>query len=159
MSLKDYPRSMDEAYEKILFHGSQLKGIKEVIGYSSKGMAARLSSAPEPEKWMTDPLRSGWLGDPLVLDSAYQLAILYCFEETGVVSLPSYSASYRQYSHSFPSDGVTAVLQVTELTEHKMTGDFTFLDSDNTVVATISGYEAVMDISLNNAFKPEGIKV
>ncbi len=159
MSLKDYPRSMDEAYEKILFHGSQLKGIKEVIGYSSKGMTARLSSAPDPEKWITDPLRSGWIGDPLVLDSAYQLAILYCFEETGVVSLPSYSASYRQYSQSFPPDGVTAVLEVTELTDHKMTGDFTFLDSDNTVVATISGYEAVMDISLNNAFKPEGIKV
>ncbi|TES89484.1 MAG: SDR family NAD(P)-dependent oxidoreductase, partial [Desulfobacteraceae bacterium] len=153
ISSNSYSRSIHEIYEKILFHGIELRGIQEIIGYSSRGMTARISSAPSPEKWMTDPLRSRWIGDPLVLDSAFQMAILWCFEERNVVSLPSYSASYRQYRDSFPSDGVTAFLEVKEVTDYKMKGDFTFIDSEDVVIARLTGYEAVMDASLSKAFK------
>ena len=127
---KAYSRSVEEVYEKILFHGFELRGIQEIIGYSSQGMAARVSSAPSPREWMTDPLRSKWIGDPLVLDCAFQMAIVWCFEEKGVVSLPSFSASYRQYCDRYPSEGVTAVLEVKQATDHKMIGDFIFLDRD-----------------------------
>jgi hypothetical protein len=150
---KPYTRSMDEVYEKILFHGFDLRGIREISGYSSQGMVARIAAAPSPSKWMKEPLRSRWIGDPLVLDSAFQMAILWCFEETSVVSLPTYSASYRQYRSSFPAEGVTAVLEVDEVTRHKMKGNFTFLDSQGEVVAQVTGYEAVMDASLSKAFK------
>ena len=148
-----YLRSIDEVYEKILFHGKDLRGIDKIISCSPHGMTAQISAAPSPEQWLTDPLRSRWIGDPLVLDSAFQMAIVWCFEEKGVVSLPSYSASYRQYSNNFPSEGVKAVLEVKEVTDHKMRGDFTFLDPDNVVVARLTGYEAVMDDSLFKAFK------
>jgi len=152
---KAYSRSMDEVYEKILFHGIELRGIREIISASSSGMVARVASAPSPEKWMAEPLRSRWIGDPLVLDSAFQMAIIWCFEETGKVSLPSYSASYRQYRHRFPAEGVTAVLEVKNVSDHKLRGDFTFLDADNAVVARLSGYEAIMANSLFKAFKTE----
>jgi len=153
ISPKAYARNIDEVYEKILFHGFELRGIKEIISYSSRGMVARISSAPPPAKWMTEPLRSKWIGDPLVLDSAFQMAIVWCFEEKGIVSLPSYSASYRQYQSNYPSDGVTVVLEVNRATEHKMMGEFTFLDRNEVVVASLTGYEAVMDASLSRAFK------
>jgi NAD(P)-dependent dehydrogenase (short-subunit alcohol dehydrogenase family) len=153
ISSNSYSRSIHEIYENILFHGIELRGIKEIIGYSSRVMAARISSAPSPEKWMTDPLRSRWIGDPLVIDSAFQMSILWCFEERNVVSLPSYSASYRQYRNSFPSDGVAAFLEVKEVTNYKMKGDFTFIDSEDVVVARLTGCEAVMDASLSKAFK------
>ena len=150
-----YSRSIDDIYENILFHGFELRGIRNISSCSSRGMVADICSAPSPEKWVTDPLRSQWIGDPLVLDSAFQMAIIWCFEEMGMVSLPSYSASYRQYRKRFPTDGVTAILEVTEAAEHKMTGDFTFLDAENQVVARLTGYEAIMDASLIRAFKPE----
>jgi len=153
MGINGYSRSIDEIYEKILFHGLELRGIREIIGYSPRSVAARISSAPAPAKWMTDPLRSKWIADPLVLDCACQMAIIWCFEERKTLSLPSYSASYRQYRDAFPTDGVTAVLEVKEVTDHKMTGDFTFLDSEDVVVARLTGYEAVMDASLFKAFK------
>jgi hypothetical protein len=153
MGINGYSRTIDEIYEKILFHGVELRGIREIIGYSPRSVAARISSAPSPAKWMTDPLRSRWIADPLVLDCACQMAIIWCFEERKTLSLPSYSASYRQYRDTFPSDGVTAVLEVKEVTDHKMTGDFTFLDSEDVVVARLTGYEAVMDASLFKAFK------
>ena len=148
-----YSKTIQEIYENILFHGVELQGIQEIIGYSSKSITARISSAPSPVIWMKEPLRSQWIADPLVLDSACQMAILWCFEERGMVSLPSYSASYRQYRDAFPSDGVTAVLEIKEVTNHKIKGDFTFLDADEVVVARMTGYEAVMDASLSKAFK------
>ena len=152
---KEYFRNIDEIYDKILFHGYDLRGIKEIVRYSSHGMIAKISSAPSPEKWMTNPLRSKWIGDPLVLDSAFQMASLWCYDEKGIVSLPSYSANYRQYRNNFPSGGITAVLEVKEVSDHKMKGNFTFLDSKNVVVAQLTGYEAVMDASLFKAFKPQ----
>ena len=102
---------------------------------------------------MKEPLRTKWIGDPLILDSAFQMAIIWCFEEKSAVSLPSYSASYRQYRTVFPADGVTAVLEVKEASSSKMKGDFTFLDSDGVVVAQLTGYEAVMNASLSRAFR------
>ena len=152
---KPYPMSVEEIYDKILFHGIELQGIKEITGYSSNRIVARISAAPLPAKWMVEPLRSRWIGDPLVLDSAFQMAILYSFKKIGLVSLPSYTASYRQYQKAFPLDEVTAVLDVKKMTDHKITCDFTFLDKDNIVVARLTGYEAVMDASLLKAFKPD----
>ena len=153
IGINGYSKTIDEIYENILFHGVELQGIQEIIGYSSQSITARISSAPSPVKWMKEPLRSRWIADPLVLDSACQMAILWCFEERGMVSLPSYSASYRQYRDAFPSDGVTAVLEIKEATDHKIRGDFTFLDTNEVVVARMTGYEAVMDASLSKAFK------
>ena len=153
-SSKGYARSMEEVYDKILFHGLALRGIKEITDCSSWGISAKISSAPAPEAWVKEPLRSTWLSDPLALDCAFQLATLWCYEETGTVSLPSYCRHYRQYCTAFPSNGVMAELHVTEVTDHKMTGDFTLVDAENRVVAELKGYEAIMDASLYRAFKP-----
>jgi hypothetical protein len=60
-------------------------------------MTARLTNAPEPAAWMQDPIRERWTADPMVLDGAFQMAIVWCFEQTGKVCLPSYARSYRQY--------------------------------------------------------------
>jgi acyl transferase domain-containing protein/NAD(P)-dependent dehydrogenase (short-subunit alcohol dehydrogenase family) len=151
---KAYPKSIEEIYEKILFHGSGLRGIKEILNCSDHGMVARVSSAPSPTEWLKEPLRNQWLADPLVLDSAFQMATIWCYDEMGAVSLPSYCATYRQYYIKFPAQGVKAVLEVKQTNNRKMKGDFTFLDEENTVIATLAGYEAVMDPSLFKAFKP-----
>jgi hypothetical protein len=157
-TLKPYTRSVAEAYKNILFHGSNLHGIKEFVGYSPNSMVARTLPAPQPDKWITNPHRSRWLGDPLVLDCAFQVATLWCYEETGKPSLPTYAKSYRQFRPNFPDEDITIVFEVKELTDHKVEGDFTFLDSNDVVIAGITGYEAVMDESLIKAFKPEGVR-
>ena len=151
---KTYNRSMDEVYGDILFHGSALRGIREIVGYSSGGMVARVSPAPLPQNWIKDPLRKKWIADPLALDSAFQMAILWGFEEMKRLSLPSYCKSYRQYYDAFPAEGVTAVLEIRETTKHRIMCDITFLDEKNHVVAALNGYEAVMDDSLLKSFKP-----
>jgi hypothetical protein len=52
---------------------------------------------------------------------------------------------------------VTAVLAVTAHNHRKMIADFTFLDPDRRVVATLTGYEATVDESLMQAFKNNGL--
>ncbi|MCD6184970.1 MAG: SDR family oxidoreductase, partial [Deltaproteobacteria bacterium] len=152
---KPYTKTIDDVYKQVLFHGDKLRGLKKIVSLSSSGIVAEVASAPSPVDWITDPLRSRWIADPLVLDSAFQMATLWCYEEKGVVSLPSYAASYRQYRKNFPSNGVTVILQVKDVTIHKMTGNFIFLDSKEEIIATITGYESVMDASLYKSFKPE----
>jgi len=152
-----YEKSVQEVYETILFHGVALQGLQQIIGLSEQGMAAKIAAAPKPEKWMVNPLRTRWISDPLALDSAFQMACVWCYEYLGAVSLPSYTASYRQFCREFPKDGVTAVLEVTSRSRHKMIGDITFVDADHTVVATLGGYEAIADTSLYKSFKPDKI--
>jgi len=155
LSAKNYVKTREEVYEKILFHGDDLRGISEIVSCASQGMLARISTAPPPERWMKEPFRSRWIADPLVLDCAFQMAIVWCFEEKGFASLPSYYARYRQYRKSFPIEDVTVVLEVAEASTHKMKGNFTFLDADGVVIAQLHGYEAVMDGSLFKTFKPQ----
>jgi hypothetical protein len=156
LSANDYSRSVAEIYEKILFHGVRLHGLRTVRTCSAAGMVADVSGAPSPNQWMDSPLRNSWLFDPLALDSAFQMASLWCYEQRGCVSLPIHVASYRQFRPAFPAEGVTVVLEVREVTDKKMRGDFTFIDANSAVVARLAGYEAVMDPLLNRAFKPSG---
>jgi len=150
-----YKRSPAEVYEKILFHGPDLQGIREIVHLSEHGMVAAIAAAPAPSAWMKAPLRKHWLIDPLVLDAAFQMASIWCYETLGAVSLPSYCAQYRQYRRGFPAQGVSATLEVEEATDRRMRGSFTFLDDEGQVVARLRGYEAVVDPSLYRAFKPE----
>ncbi len=147
-----YPRSLNEVYEHILFHGDALRGIKKIIRLSDKGLTAEVLSAPSPDQWLREPMRSRWIADPLVMDCAFQMAIIWCYEHQRMVSLPSYAASYRQYRDRFPKRGVKAVLDVISATDRKLTADFTFLDDEKQVIACMTGYEAVMDQSLFKAF-------
>jgi acyl transferase domain-containing protein/NAD(P)-dependent dehydrogenase (short-subunit alcohol dehydrogenase family)/acyl carrier protein len=147
--------STDEVYESILFHGPALRGLKEIVRISQEGMTAWIKSAPTPRTWMENPWRSRWIADPLVLDCAFQMAIIWCHEQLGVLSLPNYVAAYRQYCTQFPLDGVAAILEVQKATDRKMTGNFTFLNHNKEVVAQLKGFEALIDRGLHKAF---GIK-
>ena len=155
MGTNGYARSIDSVYNDILFHGIDLQGITSINTLTPEGMVAEISPAPSPVKWMKNPMRNRWIGDPLVLDSAFQMASLWCFEEIGHVSLPVYSAAYRQYRPHFPKESITAVLEITKKSTHKMNGDFTFLDDQNEVVARLTGFESILDESLMKAFKPQ----
>jgi hypothetical protein len=151
-----YPRDLEAVYSDILFHGDQLRAIRAIDDYSDHGMTAKLTSAPKPDAWMQDPIQERWMADPMVLDGAFQMAIVWCHEQTGSVCLPSYARTYRQYRAVFPTSGVTAVMTVTASTMRKMVADFIFLDDQGLVVATLNGYEAIVDPSLVQAFKNNG---
>ncbi len=156
LDLKPFPMSVEKVYESILFHGSDLYAIKSIIGWSEKGIEITAANAPLPEKWIKNHPARNWLFDPMLLDAAFQAAILWTHQNKKQVCLPSFMANFRLYSsfEKFSGD-VTIRFTVNETGKHKIRGYFTFLDSNNTILASITGFEAINHASLKEKFKKD----
>ncbi|MBK8267118.1 MAG: SDR family NAD(P)-dependent oxidoreductase [Planctomycetes bacterium] len=148
-----YERGAHRAYADVLFHGETFQGIERVEGYSADGTVVRVRPSPAASEWMVDPLRSHWLTDPLVVDCAFQAAILWSVEEAGGPCLPSVVRSYRQYRSAFPWEPVSLVLEVVQKERHRCVLDVTVLARDGGVVAKMEGVECTIDANLEKAFR------
>ncbi len=148
-----YARPVADAYQTLLFHGPELRGIDRVVGCGAAGIVALVRTAPLPAEWVKQPLRRRWLADPLALDCAFQVMILWSFERHGAGCLPCFAGRYRQFRRAFPSDGVCVAARVTRDTATRVVADIDFLDGDGRLVARLEGYEAVIDPNLRQAFR------
>ncbi len=147
--------SADEAYDTILFHQGQLRGIKAILGTGTTGIKVSAARAQAPATWIKHPHAATWIVDPLMLDSAFQAAIIWSHGQTGNACLPSRFDSLRVYEPFAGSTGdVTITLCLTEQTTHAIRGDVTFVDDTGRVIATMTGFEAVIAPSLMAKFKP-----
>jgi acyl transferase domain-containing protein len=151
--LPAYASTPGEIYRDLLFHGPDLHGIVAVEGCGDAGIIASVSAAPAPSEWVLNPLRNQWLTDPLALDCAFQMMILWSLERTGSGSLPTFIGRYRQFRRGFPSEGVRVVARVTESSPHKARAIVDFVDDQGKLVARIEDYECVIDASLKAAFR------
>jgi acyl transferase domain-containing protein/3-hydroxymyristoyl/3-hydroxydecanoyl-(acyl carrier protein) dehydratase/NAD(P)-dependent dehydrogenase (short-subunit alcohol dehydrogenase family) len=153
--LKPCSISVAQAYDSILFHRGRLRGIKAIPAIGTDGITVSAARAKTPGSWMEHPHAARWSMDPLVLDCAFQAAIIWSHEQTGKACLPSHFSSLRLYEHFASSTGeVLITLTVTEKTAHSLKGDFSFVDDSNRVIAAINGFEAIMDPGLMEKFKP-----
>src|SRR5205807_708489 len=100
--LPPFPLDPEDVYQRVLFHGPELRGIEEIIGCGPAGIIVTASSAPAPAAWVQQPFRGSWLADPLVLDCAFQAMSVWCHAERGAVSLPSAIGRYRQFVRRYP---------------------------------------------------------
>jgi hypothetical protein len=140
-----------------LFHGRDLQGLTAVTVCSERGIAGEARTAPAPSHWMKHPIRSTWLADPLILDACFQLMILWSYQHHGAGSLPTAIAGYRQYQRSYPRDGARIAARIKHSARHQAIADIEILDKHGKLVATLQGYECVIDASLNEAFRKNQI--
>lgn len=152
--LKPYPKSTKSAYDEVLFHGKALHGITEIEGYSEQALVVTSQTAPAPLHWTPSSQVQSWQHDPLVVDDAFQVAILWAYATQGKVTLPSAFASYRQFQPSF-SEETTIQFLVNAVTPYQVKGDFHFLDPQGQCIAQILGFSCTMDASLWEAFHPQ----
>jgi hypothetical protein len=156
-SLQPYPHPLDEVYQYFLFHGPDLHGIERVDGVSDTAFVGTTYPAPLPAEWFTQPLRSAWVADPLVLDASFQMMILWSFVQHGAGSLPCFAGRYRQYRRAFPSGPVKVVARITRDNGSFARADIDYLDADGTLVAQVQDYECVIDRQLDAAFRKNQI--
>ncbi|MBP3960041.1 SDR family NAD(P)-dependent oxidoreductase [Gemmata sp. G18] len=147
------PYDKARAYREFLFHGQDLQGIAQLTGRSEKAFVGTSYPAPAPADWFEFPLRSGWVADPLVLDVAFQMMILWTQGAHDSASLPSFVGRYRQFRKTYPADPVTIVVRVTRDDARFARADIDFLAADGQVVAQMQDYECVMEPSLNASFR------
>ncbi|MBY0525899.1 MAG: SDR family NAD(P)-dependent oxidoreductase, partial [Gemmataceae bacterium] len=148
-----YARSPREIYRDILFHGPVFQGIEAVQSCSERGIVATVKAAPTPTAWIRQPLRSNWLADPMALDCAFQLLILWSFEQYGHGCLPCFVGRYRQFQRAFPRAGTRIIAAVTHHGPQQVRADVTFLDRSGQVIAKMDECEAVIDGALQQRFR------
>jgi hypothetical protein len=151
--LADYPLRRDEIYGGVLFHGPALQGIEEVEGCGPRAITGRVATAPPPSEWVERPLRGRWLTDPLVLDCALQLVVLWSREQLGANSLPTAVGRYRQYRPGFGEESVRVLVEIRQATDARAVADIEILDARGELIARLEDYECVVDSSLSLAFR------
>jgi len=148
-----YTKSPAEIYQ-MLFHRKPFQAIQAVNTYSDEGLTAVAAGAPEPKAWMAKPLRSKWLSDPLLIDAGFQLMVLWCIERYGIPSLPTYFGQFRQFGPMPAGKDVGVTVRIKDVVHQKVTADIEFVSrEDGRLLGRVSGYECVMDGSLNQAFR------
>jgi NAD(P)-dependent dehydrogenase (short-subunit alcohol dehydrogenase family)/acyl carrier protein len=154
---RPYPRTPEEVYLNLLFHGPDLHGIEQIEGCGERGIIAHVSNSPPPSEWIQHPLRQRWLTDPLALDCSFQLMVVWSQETHGAPSLPCHIARYRQYQRAFPADGAHVVAQVTRDSDLHAVADIDYLDERGQVIARLEGYECIIDPALRRAFSRQSL--
>ncbi|VTS03693.1 type I polyketide synthase [Tuwongella immobilis] len=151
--LQAYPQSVEECYRFTLFHGELMHGIEALDGFCDDAVAASAKCAPAPSAWLTRPIRSNWLADPLLLDVAFQLLIVWSRQRHGAGSLPTSVASYRQFRKHFPPDGVRLLVRIIHDTGSMARARIDLVDRSGQLVARLDGAECVIDAKLNEVFR------
>jgi NAD(P)-dependent dehydrogenase (short-subunit alcohol dehydrogenase family)/acyl carrier protein len=151
--LPSYSKERDEIYVTILFHGPRLQGIERIEGCGERAIAGWVSRAPAPAEWIEQPLRTTWLTEPLAIDSAFQLVVLWSRDRLGANSLPVALGGYRQFRREFPVEGVRVVAEIRQASDTRALVDIEFLGASGDLVARLDSYECVVDSSLNQAFR------
>ncbi|MFO0937099.1 MAG: SDR family NAD(P)-dependent oxidoreductase [Gemmataceae bacterium] len=151
--IQAYPHPVDEVYKYFLFHGPDLHGIERVDGMTETAFVGSAYPAPAPTEWFAAPLRSNWVADPLVLDTSFQMLILWSFAQHGAGSLPCFAGRYRQFRRTFPIGSVKIVVRITRDNGTFARADIDFVDADGTMIAQLQDYECVIDAQLNMAFR------
>ncbi len=145
-------RSIDDVYERDLFHGPLLRGLRSIDAIADDGIAVTSDTAPAPRTWIERPLRAQWFADPLAIDVAFQAMIVWTRAHLGSASLPNYTHRYRQFTRRFPTGEVRIVCRVVRSAPHGATADIDILDEHGTVLARLEGYECTAAASLDDAF-------
>jgi hypothetical protein len=148
-----YPNSINEAYKNHLFHGEFLKALQKVEGWSENGIIASSTTALDPAVWFARPPMLRWHADPLVVDAAYQLMILWTTQACGTPSLPGYARRYRQYADNFGKGPVTIAARARRSGAAVASADIDFIDNNGRLLGRIEGYECTMNENLRNAFR------
>ncbi|HNX77807.1 MAG TPA: SDR family NAD(P)-dependent oxidoreductase [Candidatus Rifleibacterium sp.] len=148
-----YPDSINEAYNQHLFHGGFFNSLTAIEGWSERGIIAVCKSSQPPAAWFARPPLGSWCSDPLAIDAAYQLMILWTTQACGAPSLPGYARHYRQYVTSFKGADVVLVARARRQGAMMASADIDFVDANGRLLARIEGYESTLNENLKNAFK------
>ena len=153
VDLETYPHPLADIYRYFLFHGPDLAGIEAIEGVSDTAIVGSTRTAPAPSMWLRQPLRAAWIADPQIVDSAFQMMILWSFAEHGSGCLPCFVGSYRQYRRALPAGSIQIRIRIKSENGSMARADIEFLDAAGAIVAAMENHESVIDEKLNKAFR------
>ena len=147
-SIRPFPMKLDQVYQNWLFHGPCLQGISKIEGINEKGLCAELIPST-PAMCLHPEAHGHWVIDPVVIDSAFQLSILWERFHYDMTPLIASVKSYQRFDS--PSDLPVRCWAQTKAISggHILLTDFYFLDAGGKLTAVIEEMEASCSKELN----------
>lgn len=145
------PLPLAEAYGRWLFHGPLFAGITSVEALGENGATARLRPS-SPHRFFHPPSAGRWRIDPVVVDSAFQLVILWARTYLDQTPLPSKLGCFHFYRPF--SDRPEEELRVEAEIRHRAPSpslriDFRFYDGAGGLVSRIEEMDVTLSSALN----------
>jgi acyl transferase domain-containing protein/NAD(P)H-dependent flavin oxidoreductase YrpB (nitropropane dioxygenase family) len=106
-----FPLTIAEAYRDLLFHGPMFQGIEEIAALDGRGASATLL-ASDPARCVTGADGTAWLLDPVLLDSALQIQVLWARLQWDVTLLPAEIGGYVRLGAPLPGERVRHELRI-----------------------------------------------
>jgi NAD(P)-dependent dehydrogenase (short-subunit alcohol dehydrogenase family) len=148
-NMQTFSLSVEEAYQKWLFHGPRFQTIKCIDGISEEGMFATVLTS-KPSGSLAHVSQGHWLIDPFVLDAGPQLAILWARNYLDMTPLPSSFQAVSIFNPFHLSSSIHCHFKVLEGSRnHTVHANVFFTDNDGRLIGLIEGLEATGSKSLN----------
>ncbi|MGE3817845.1 MAG: SDR family NAD(P)-dependent oxidoreductase, partial [Isosphaeraceae bacterium] len=93
------PITVDEAYREWLFHGPAFQGITRIDAMDARGIRGALRTS-KPSNCLRGAPEGSWLLDPILIDSAFQMQVLWARKHWDVTLLPAGVGSFRPRADS-----------------------------------------------------------
>jgi NAD(P)-dependent dehydrogenase (short-subunit alcohol dehydrogenase family) len=152
-ALEPFPLPVEDAYTSYLFHGPLFQGITAIEGMDERGASALLRPS-DPRACVRDiapDAHTGWLLDPVLIDCALQLQVLWGRLRWEVTLLPAQIDHYARFG---------PVPKRVHVVGHEMRvrpggrppiciADHWFIGPDGAPVATLTGVQGVGTRALN----------
>jgi len=147
-NLGPFPKTTEESYLQWLFHGPCFQGITRIEGASEEGIAVRLRSHLPLECFLHLP-PGQWTIDPVVMDSAFQPALLWERAYYDMTPLPSGFAAFRLFG-SLSQEPLLCHMQTNASSDGQiLTTNIFFVDENQRQVARLEGMEFSCSADLN----------
>ena len=150
--LSPFPMTVDEAYRRWLFHGPCFQGISKIEGFNNKGICGVLIPS-SPDRWLLQKALGQWLIDPGLLDSGFQLVLLWERAHFDMTTLPSGFKSFRRFGSPSGLPVQCCVKANSSAGGHTLIANFYFLDAEGRLMSLLEEAECACSKSLNRLAK------
>lgn len=155
INARPLPMSVADAYEQWLFHGPIFAGIVDVESLGENGVIAQLAPST-PMRCLAQSPTGDWLIDPVMVDSALQLIILWARVYIDMTPLPARLACYHRFAGPIRHPvRCEATVQHTRGTP-VILADFRFIDASGRLVGWLEGLEGTCSKALNRLAETRG---
>jgi hypothetical protein len=152
-----FPITIEEAYKKWLFQGPVFQGIRSIEGINREGMLATLEPS-SPSQLLAGVSGTSWLVDPVIIDCALQLPILWGRMHWDITSLPSSFDCYHCFA-PFSGQRIQAQVRVRPETSQQTNTIYTdvaFFDANGNLLGVLQNLKHNGSKTLNRlTVKPE----
>jgi KR domain-containing protein/polyketide synthase family protein len=142
------PLSLEDVYRRWLFHGPLMAGVASITGIGANGITGDLIPSM-PEKCVVGAPHAPWIVDPVVLDSALQLIIVWSRMHWDMTPLPTRLHIYRRFG-SLSGGKITCQMRIIpDPSGHIVHCYPAFFGDDGQLLGLVEDAEGVCSKALN----------